>query len=117
MNTNLWEEIIETLNDNEKDWEDVKWVGSEDVWIEKDVFEEVAKNTIYDDGYGGSEVAEDLKVVGDNWWLERWEYDGSEGWDFREKLVKPERMLNSPFKLASSGWETALEKINTKEED
>ena len=31
------------------------------------------------------EVAEDLVVVGDNWWIERHEYDGNEWWEYKEK--------------------------------
>ena len=30
-------------------------------------------------------MAEDLVVVGDNWWIERRDYDGSEWWEYKEK--------------------------------
>ena len=29
-------------------------------------------------------------VVGNNWWLERHEYDGSEWWEYKQFPVKPE---------------------------
>ena len=29
------------------------------------------------------------KIVGDNWWLERDEYDGAEGWEFKVMPIKP----------------------------
>jgi hypothetical protein len=46
-------------------------------------------NFTYDSGYGGAEVAEELKVVGDDWWLERGEYDGSEWWEFKQLPEMP----------------------------
>lgn len=44
----------------------------------------------YDDGYGGANIAETLVVVGDDWWLERGEYDGSEWWEFKTKPGVPD---------------------------
>ena len=37
----------------------------------------------YHNGYGGNEIASGLVIVGDDWWLERGEYDGSEWWEFK----------------------------------
>ena len=37
----------------------------------------------YDNGFGGAEVHGDLKIVGNDWWMERGEYDGSEWWEFK----------------------------------
>jgi len=37
----------------------------------------------YYNSYGASCVALDLVVVGDDWWLERYEYDGKEWWEFK----------------------------------
>lgn len=39
----------------------------------------------YDSGYGTQEIVADLRVVGDGWWLERAEYDGSEWWEFKKQ--------------------------------
>lgn len=39
----------------------------------------------YDDGFGTAEVNVILKIVGSDWWLERYEYDGSECWLFKKK--------------------------------
>ena len=37
----------------------------------------------YDDGYGSQEVPEKIVIVfKDKSWLSRWEYDGSEGWQY-----------------------------------
>ena len=40
-------------------------------------------NVEYNNGFGGQEIDPALKIVGRNWWLERQEYDGYEGWEFK----------------------------------
>lgn len=47
----------------------------------------------YDDGYGGAEINGSLKIVGDDWWLERGEYDGSEWWEFKTIPARPDKPL------------------------
>ena len=81
--TNLKEETIEILARHGKKPEDVKWVGTinGEIRIHPDMFWELA-DQVYDSGFGSNEVNRALVVVGDDWWLERWEYDGSEGWEF-----------------------------------
>jgi len=37
----------------------------------------------YDRGYGRREINDSLKIVGEDFWLERHEYDGSEWWEFK----------------------------------
>lgn len=32
-------------------------------------------------------------IVGENWWLERSEYDGSEGWEYKQAQKEPETSL------------------------
>jgi len=62
---------------------DVRWVsdGSPKKFSWDD-FAYVADRK-YDDGYGGEEVNLRLIIVGDDWWLERHEYDGSEWWEYK----------------------------------
>jgi len=43
----------------------------------------------YDCGFGDHEIDLDLKIIGKNWWLERHEYDGSEGWEFKKMPKVP----------------------------
>lgn len=43
----------------------------------------LAGGRTYYAGFGGAEVQLGLVVVGDDWWLERHEYDGSEWWEFK----------------------------------
>lgn len=82
---NLWNETIKVLENNNHSWDDVLYVACNDFMITKENFEEVAKGTNYDDGFGGIDVAEDLVIIGDIWWLSREDYDGSEWWRYNEK--------------------------------
>ncbi len=95
---NLLKETTETLERHDKRPADVQWVGTRDgvrsgSW---DSFAEIASVIEYNNGYGGAEIsydrsgdgAEGLVVVGDGWWLERGEYDGSEWWEFKSPPVR-----------------------------
>lgn len=88
---NLWEETIETLKNYSLTWDDVDAVilENDDVVIPKVNFEEVARKTNYDNGFGCAEIRSDLVIVGWNWWLERAEYDGSEWWELKIKPFIP----------------------------
>lgn len=83
--TNLWEETLNTLRNRGKTFDDVLYIQRSTFSITKENFKKVAKDTIYNNGFGGIEVAEDLVIVGDNWWLERDSYDGAEWWSYKEK--------------------------------
>ena len=78
---NFWEETIDALKDNGKTFDDVEWIGGNEFEISKENFKRIS-NFIYDDGYGSQEVAEDIKLVGKDFIMIRWEYDGSEGWQY-----------------------------------
>ena len=79
---NLYEETVGTLERYGKSIEDVVAVQGDEFAISLDDFIELAKKLDYDSGYGAAHVAMDLVIIGDGWWLERREYDGSEWWEF-----------------------------------
>ncbi|CZA57387.1 hypothetical protein [Streptococcus suis] len=108
--TNLWEETIEVLKEHGKTFDGVRFIQGNDFKITKENFENVAKKTNYDSGYGSTNVATDLVVVGKNWWLERGEYDGAEWWDYKEspKQVNEVREISQ---LSGRLWPT-LEDLN-----
>lgn len=89
MNINLWDETIKKLDAHGKSWKDVKSVCLEDVCLSKENFRDIAMAVEYNNGYGTARVRKDLKIVGDSFWLERDEYDGSEWWAYREKPEIP----------------------------
>jgi hypothetical protein len=91
--SNLLKETLEILEENNRNPSQVRWVGSIDgkYAISWDEFAKVA-DLEYDSSYGWQEIADDLVVVGSNWWLERHEYDGSEWWEYKttpKKSAKP----------------------------
>ena len=92
---NLKEQTIRILLKNNKSIEDIKWIGCPSFKIPINKFFEMT-NRNYDSGYGSVEVAEDLLVVGDSWWLERHEYDGAEWWEYKELPQEPEKILSVP---------------------
>lgn len=79
---NLWKETVKNLEENGKSFDDVVIICGNDFQITKENFEIVAKQTDYDNGYGGQEVAQDLKIIGNGFVMVRNEYDGSEWWEF-----------------------------------
>lgn len=107
---NLYDETINMLKINGKSLEDIKSVQCDDFAITLENFIEVAKNTDYDGGYGAQEVAIDLKIIGEDWWMERREYDGAEWWEFR-KAPEINKEIKQVKKLAGGYWQT-LKGIN-----
>lgn len=85
---NLKKETLAFLKENGKTVKDIRWIGSKDIAIPQDLFWKLADSE-YNEGFGGAEVADDLVIVGDNWWLERGEYDGAEWWEFKTLPTKP----------------------------
>jgi hypothetical protein len=82
--TNLLHETLSVLRRNHKSPTDILWIGTKDgseIMSYKDF--EILANNLYDNDYGSVYVKEDLVIVGDNWWLERYIYDGAEYWKFK----------------------------------
>ena len=107
---NLLKETLEKLKLNGKTELDVKWVGNENYYFSWEEFKEIGMNTEYDSGYGSAEIAMDLLVVGEDFWLERYKYDGSEGWEFKTLPKKP-KGYKVFAKLACGMW-SQLEDLN-----
>ncbi len=84
---NLARETLDILKKYRKTIHDARWVGHYDSGRKKrisvDEFFVAAMRTNYDNDYGSPEIDASLVVVGDDWWLERAEYDGSEWWEFK----------------------------------
>ena len=105
MRKNLWEETISVLKSHSISWDEVDAVilDGDDVKISKKNFEEVARKTNYDSGWGAAEIRSDLMIVGRDWWLERNEYDGSEWWEFRTMPLIPDKKI-TVTKLTTGDW-------------
>lgn len=115
---NLLKETLEILDSHEKTPDDVEWIGgiAEDgFWFNWDDFAAVAKDTNYDNGFGGQEVAKDLVIAGNGWWLERDEYDGAEDWAFKAMPPRPE-ISRLPKNLSTGGLWNTLAEMNSEAE-
>ena len=87
---NLWEETIGVLKNHSIEWDEVDEIILDgDCVISKENFEEVARKTNYDSGYGSAEILSNLKIIGWDWWLERGEYDGAEWWELKTMPTIP----------------------------
>jgi len=115
-NSNLLDETITTIQKCGYKLEDVDYVCGNERWFTWNDFISVA-NIEYDCGYGGAEVAIDLRVVmKDESYFERAEYDGSEWWRYVKKLEKP-NIYNPPKKLITGWCSDYLEDINREENE
>ena len=112
----LVKETIEVIKEEGYSESDIEWVGSKDgkYGMSWDSFKKAFEKIEYDCGYGGQEVAKDLVVVGNDWWLERQEYDGAEGWSFKKMPVA--RKNQSSFDKILGCWNT-LREIQLEEEE
>lgn len=85
---NLLEETLETLKDLKKEESDVIAVINQEKSFSWEQFKSIA-GIEYSSGFGSQEINQWLQIVGNNWWLERNEYDGSEWWILKEYPIIP----------------------------
>lgn len=98
MSVNLWEETLDILNYGEYSIDDISYVSDGFNEIPWDVFEQAAKNTNYDPGFGAQEVAPSLMIVmKDGSWYEREEYDGSEWWSRKISPTRPKEQCERGY--------------------
>lgn len=86
---------------------DVVWIGDHEIYFTWSHFELIADRE-YDNGFGTQEVATALLVVGEDFWLERHEYDGSEWWEFKQ-LPKMPAQLKKITTIFGSSYDSLLE--------
>jgi hypothetical protein len=123
---NLLKETLYILEQNNKSEKDILWIGNLQFKITWENFKQIA-DVEYDSGYGSSQVAQDLLIVGNGWWLERGEYDGSEWWSYKETPRMPNGTItissltvSQSDKLGfdvSCGWETLARLNNLQEQE
>lgn len=111
---NLLTETLDVLKRHGKTPKDVLWVGDQYKKTTWENFERIS-NFEYDSGYGCSEIESSLIIVGDTWWLEREEYDGSEWWEFKEH-PKCESNRNSLLLSVLAYWSNGLTWENEDED-
>lgn len=102
MFRNLLDETIESMFINGKTAKDVRFVTDCTTICCWNTFVELASGYDYDGGYGHAYVNQHLMIVGDDWWLERLEYDGSEGWEFKT-IPKQDGFVYGPVDIKAYG--------------
>ena len=112
--SNLLKETERALNLRDKKLSDVMWVGCEAFQIPINEFLKHADHE-YDSSYGAPEVAQDLLVVGTDFWFERHEYDGSEWWEYKEYPQMPKEVRHV-HRVMGGMWDT-LESLNKEGAD
>ena len=104
LTMNLLEETIDIMEKHEKFYRNVDYINLTkiiyDEYGEMDTYDTRYNSTLqtgdwndfitlstmfedYDNGYGGAEVPEIYIVFNDGSWLERFEYDGAECWEYK----------------------------------
>lgn len=97
--TNLLTETLEYLKECNISEEDILWVGTTEVKFTWGAFKTVA-DTLYDFTGKDWEVATDLMIVGDGWWLQRKEEIDDiferpiNGWEYHCVPEEPEFSIN-----------------------
>ena len=84
---NLKHEILKILDENNKTISDIKFIRYRDRKYNIDTFFRIADRG-YNDGYGTKCVL-NIQIVGNDWWIERHEYDGSEWWEYKQLPLEP----------------------------
>lgn len=119
---NLLKETKTILKKNGKTIKDIVAVQGADFAISVDNFLALA-DVEYDNGFGSPKVAEDLLVIGKDFWLERHEYDGSEWWEYKgcpailENIMEVTALTVNQCEFdCSCGWET-LKRLNFESEE
>lgn len=107
---NFLKETLNSLRAYGKKPEDVEFVSD---GIDSITFEEFSKiaDFEYDNGYGLQEINGILVIVGDNWWLERTEYDGLEWWSYKTRPKKIIKNHNRPFMATQKEKEEYVERL------
>ena len=79
--SNLLIETVSTLRKNDKGIKNILWCEKDGFRFSWEDFKELA-DLDYDNASGKQLIASDLRVYGVDFWLERYEFDGTEGWSF-----------------------------------
>lgn len=88
---NFLKETEEVIKQAGKKISDIVYIGNREIGCKWPTFRKLA-DFEYDDGYGSAEIPQDLVILfTDNTWLERFEYDGSECWEYKKPIVPPQK--------------------------
>lgn len=92
---NLLEETRQILTKYHHTLEDIKYVQSGSLTAEVNIAILASLfNFKYDNGFGWVKINHKLKLIGKDFWLERYVYDGAECWVYKEFPKIPEQLCS-----------------------
>lgn len=96
----LWEETLEVLKENGKEWDDIYWICVSDKRMYKGDFVKYAQKIHYKPWcFGGNTINLKLRLYGLKFMMIRWEYDGAESWIFLETEPPSEYTMTTDAKV------------------
>lgn len=91
---NFMEETMLKIQSVGKTINDIKWIGSDDFYLDVQEFIRLAEGIEYNNSFGQQEIAADLKIVFNDYSIMvRKEYDGAEEWMYYS-VKQPETFSN-----------------------
>lgn len=112
---NLAIETTSVLNQDGYTVDDIDWIGNRAFKILIHEFFDVARNTVYSNGYGGIAIPGDLLIMmNDGSWYSRGEYDGSEWWEHNivpEKPIVINHLKVQDFTKGLYEWDPTLVEV------
>ena len=89
MNINLYEETAYALSKHNLALKNIRCIITRTGVISVADFSRQAMHCNYDNTSGSVQVDPFLKIIGASWWMERFVYEGREGWLFCKKPIIP----------------------------
>lgn len=83
----LLEKILEVLSENNKNEGDILWLGGKDFRISWANFEELADDIDWEKEE--NEICDDLKIVGEDWYIEK-DYNEGPKWEMKFIPLMPD---------------------------
>lgn len=112
---NFKKETLKAIQESGHLEEDVMFIGSKD-WKYRISIEEFKKisDFTYDDGFWSQEIPSDLIIYfKDKSYIARWEYDGSEWWEYNKVLSFSDSDESQSFdRIPLELWYTLEESLN-----
>lgn len=113
---NLLDETTKALANHGYHWHNVKCIKNEVGLIPIAKFVTLAQQTYYDNNSDLIEIDPSLKLFGVNWWFQRFNVNGKEGWEFCKMPKRPTIEVEEPkiynqHGFAEKGrWQDRIEK-------
>lgn len=100
----FYEETLDALKKHGHKPEEIKYVFNKDFYCSWEEFYKRAMFLYHNDD-DSTYIDPTLLIVGDNWWMGRYNFAGIEGWYYREVPSKDKQTYNPNLDLCYHGME------------